>query len=46
MTADDYQYVHWFNRDSVQTINRLFRKDFKYFSYPVLDPKSFPLSVE
>ena len=46
MTADDYQYVHWFNRDSVQTINRLFRKDFKYFSYPVLDPKSFPRSVE
>lgn len=46
LTTAEYQYTDLFNRESIQIINRSFKKDFKYFDYPVLDPRIFPRSLD
>ena len=45
MTVDDYQYTEFFTRKSIRIINRRFKLDFKYFNYPILKPRDFPVDL-
>ena len=45
MTVDDYQYTEFFTRESIRIINRRFKLDFKYFNYPMLKPRHFPVTL-
>jgi len=45
MGTEDYQYARFYDRESIRVINRRFKLDFKYFGYPVLKPRHFPVSV-
>ncbi|HAY45302.1 MAG TPA: hypothetical protein DCY55_03355 [Gammaproteobacteria bacterium] len=45
MVASDYQYAEFFDRESIRIINRRFKLDFKYFDYPMLKPRHFPVTL-
>lgn len=45
MIASDYQYANFFNRESIRIINRRFKLDFKYYGYPMLNPRQFPVTL-
>ena len=45
MKPEDYRYLQFYDRQAVDLVNALFKKDFKYYGYRVLDAKTFPGKV-
>lgn len=45
MKPEDYRYLQNYDRQAVELVNVLFKKDFQYYGYRILDPKTFPEQV-
>lgn len=45
MKPEDYRYLEFLDRQTVEQVNTIFKKDFKYYGYRILDPKTFPEQV-
>jgi hypothetical protein len=44
MNAQDYRYLKFYDQASIAIVNRLLKKDFKYFGYEMLNPRDFPVT--
>ncbi len=42
MAREDYKSLDYYNRETIQFVNKRFKLDFKYFGYQMLAPQDFP----